>query len=88
LSNQDPVSYLTRALAICEQQLGTDHPNTAASLNNLAMLYQKQGKYAEAEPLFKRALAICEQQLGTDHPDMATLRNNYTMLLQAIRERR
>src|SRR5438105_2585443 len=28
-----------RALAICEQQLGPDHPDTATSLNNLAALY-------------------------------------------------
>jgi len=32
----------------------------AASLDNLALVYQAQGKYAEAEPLFKRALMIDE----------------------------
>jgi tetratricopeptide (TPR) repeat protein len=32
-------------------------------------MYVLQGRYAEAEPLFKRALVIKEQQLGTDHPD-------------------
>ena len=31
---------------------------TRPSLNNLAALYQAQGKYAEAEPLYQRALAI------------------------------
>ena len=30
---------LKRALAIVEQQLGKDHPDTAPSLNNLALLY-------------------------------------------------
>ena len=29
---------------------------TAIALNNLAMLYDNQGKYDEAEPLYKRAL--------------------------------
>lgn len=32
----------------------------AATLNNLAVLYGKRGKYKEAEPLCKRALEIRE----------------------------
>ena len=46
------------------------------SLNNLAVLYTEQGRYAEAEPLYKRALAIDEKALGPDHPDVATALNN------------
>src|SRR6202040_2846756 len=43
---------------------------------NLAMVHQAQGKYAEAEAVFKRALAIREQALGASHPDVAhALRN-------------
>jgi tetratricopeptide (TPR) repeat protein len=33
-------------------------------LNNLAGLYYSQGKYAEAEPLYKRSLQIREKTLG------------------------
>jgi len=33
----------------------------AATLNNLAVLYGKRGKYKEAEPLCKRALQIREK---------------------------
>ena len=33
----------------------------AATLNNLAVLYGKRGKYKEAEPLCKRALSIREK---------------------------
>jgi len=33
----------------------------AATLNNLAVLYGKRGKYREAEPLCKRALSIREK---------------------------
>jgi tetratricopeptide (TPR) repeat protein len=57
-----------RALAIYERVLGSDHPDTATSLNNLAGLLEAQGAYAEAQPLFERSLAICEQVLGSDHP--------------------
>ena len=46
---------------IYEQVLGPDHPDTASSLHNLAAIYDSQGRYAEAEPLYRRALAIREQ---------------------------
>lgn len=37
----------------------------AATLNNLAVLYGKRGKYKEAEPLCKRALEIREKVRGS-----------------------
>jgi tetratricopeptide (TPR) repeat protein len=51
-------------------------------LNNLALLYQAQGKYSEAEPLFKRALAIKEKALGPEHLSVATTLENYAALLR------
>ncbi|MEE8273634.1 MAG: tetratricopeptide repeat protein, partial [Alphaproteobacteria bacterium] len=54
-------SLLKRGLAIREKALGPEHPDVAGSLNNLAALYDAQGKYTEAEPLEKRALAIAEK---------------------------
>jgi tetratricopeptide (TPR) repeat protein len=65
-----------RALVIRERVLGSDHPDVATSLNNLASLYKSQGKYDEAEPLHRRALAIREKSLGSDHPDVAASLNN------------
>ena len=41
------------------------------TLNNLAALYDKQGRHAEAEGLNKRSLAIREEALGPSHPDVA-----------------
>ena len=32
-----------------EKVLGSEHPNVAKGLNNLAALYYNQGKYPEAE---------------------------------------
>ena len=54
-------------LAIC----GNKHPDDATTLNNLALLYSTQGKYEEAEPLYKRSLGIKEKSLGADHPEVA-----------------
>jgi tetratricopeptide (TPR) repeat protein len=36
----------------------------SASLNELAEVYNRQARYAEAEPLYLRALAINEKTLG------------------------
>ena len=60
-----------RVLNWREINSGADHPSTATSLNNLAMLYGNQGLYAKAEPLYQRALAIVEKALGPEHPDTA-----------------
>ena len=65
-----------RALAIQLKVLGEDHPDTAASYNNLAVTLRAQGKYAEAEAMHRHALAILLKALGEDHPDTATSYNN------------
>ncbi len=48
----------------------------------MGIVYRLQGRYAEAEPLYKRALAILEKALGPDHPDVATTLENYAALLR------
>ena len=46
--------YYQRALEIYESKLGQDDPNVAKTKNNLASAYLKQGKYSEAELLYKQ----------------------------------
>ena len=46
-------------------------------------MYFAQGRYAEAEPLYKRALAISEKALGPDHPDVGSSLNNLAMLYES-----
>lgn len=36
-----------RALEIHEEEIGKEHPNVETCLNNLALLYYDQGRYAE-----------------------------------------
>jgi tetratricopeptide (TPR) repeat protein len=65
-------SLLRGALAIDEKTLGSDHPDLAFALNNLAFFYmQVQHNYVKAEPLIQHALAISERTLGPDHADTA-----------------
>ena len=46
-----------RSLAIKEKALSPDHPNMAVSLNNLASLYQAQGRDSDALPFIKRTIS-------------------------------
>src|SRR5947209_2003532 len=59
------VQWAQEALRAAEATFGSEHINVATSLNALAVLYKDQGKYAEAEPLFRRALAIWEKVRGS-----------------------
>jgi hypothetical protein len=49
---------MERTLAIREKVLGPEHPDTAASLHNLAILLVGQGDLVGAQSLLERALAI------------------------------
>ncbi|MCH6545313.1 MAG: tetratricopeptide repeat protein, partial [Deltaproteobacteria bacterium] len=53
------------------------------NLNDQAISYYRDGKYAEAEPLFKRSIAIREKVLGQFHPELAQSLNNLAGLYQA-----
>jgi CHAT domain-containing protein len=51
------------------------------SLNNLAFLYGSQGRYGEAEPLYREALQGSREVLGPRHPDTLATQLNTTALL-------
>lgn len=61
----------------------------AATLNNLAVLYGKRGKYKEAEPLCKRALEIREKvgHIPGPHQWSSTTKpvNNYLIVIKVIK---
>jgi len=77
-----------RALAIREQHLGPEHPDTATILHNLAILQRDTGNVVEAEQLYQRALAIREQHLGPEHPYAANALSNLANLYLAQRRYR
>jgi tetratricopeptide (TPR) repeat protein len=54
----------------------------ATDLNNLALLYDAQGRYADAEPQYQRSLAILEKAFGPEHPNVAASLENYAGLLR------
>ncbi len=53
------------------------------SLEGLAEVFWRQGKFELAEPLCKRCLNIYESVLGVDHDDVGVIANNLAMLYHA-----
>ena len=62
--------------------LGQDHPDTLASMANLASTYRNQGRWEKAEELEVKVMETSKEVLGLDHPDtltsMANLASTYS----------
>ena len=76
-----------RAVLIFEQVLllkkeiyGETHPRVASGLHNLALSYEAQGRYNEAEPLLKQELEIYRNELDEAHPHIAMSLNSLAEL--------
>jgi tetratricopeptide (TPR) repeat protein len=52
------VPLARKALDILRKVLGDEHPHTAACLNELALLYESQGRYADAQPYYWAAFIL------------------------------
>jgi hypothetical protein len=52
--------FLLKTLRTREFVLGASHVQTLETVCELAVLYEAQGRHAEAEPLYQRALEGCE----------------------------
>ncbi|MBU7581466.1 MAG: tetratricopeptide repeat protein, partial [Nostoc sp. TH1S01] len=68
------IKYLNKAVEL-QKELSLEK-DLATSLNNLASLYESQGRYSEAEPLYIQALALYSKLLGEEHPSVAQSLNN------------
>jgi hypothetical protein len=75
---------MRRALAIDEASFGTEHPEVARDLNNLARLLQDTNRLAEAKPLSRRGVEILllfTLNTGQEHPHLNAMLGNYLGLL-------
>src|SRR5262249_17321510 len=64
---QPRLAHLERALALRQAHLGLDHPETIASMRNLAISYSWTARYEEAIDLRQQILAKRKSLLGPDH---------------------
>ncbi len=58
-----------RQIAEREKTLGSDHPGTLTSANNLALALYRLGKFKEAEEADRRALEGRERVTWEEDPD-------------------
>lgn len=70
---EESASLAREVIRIRERVFGTDHWQTADGLRNLAVIYNQQRKYKEAEELYLRALAIRERIPGFENADLEIL---------------
>src|SRR5215472_13507241 len=61
-------------------------PESAANLNDQAVRLQAEGKYSEADALYKKSVAIWESTLGPDDPLVAQSLANRAALYRTIGE--
>ena len=64
--------HLERSVAVREQKLGADHPDTLTSKNNLAVLYQAQGEVRQGRAALPGGARAAREEAGgrpPRHPD-------------------
>jgi tetratricopeptide (TPR) repeat protein len=60
---------LEKALSLRRHLLGEEHPDTLASMGDLAILYRDQSKRVQAELLLAKVLNVQRRVLGADRPE-------------------
>lgn len=70
--------FARHAVAIRKRLYGSEHPDTAADMAALAALIDGQGRYVEAEPLYRYALTVFERH--ERYSDIAAATNNLAVL--------
>lgn len=78
-------SIFRHVLAIQRKKLGSVHPDTLQTLNNLAVTCWNQKKFGEAEALYLEAWDGFEQALGRHHPHTLNEMNNLAVLYTRVR---
>ena len=71
---------LSRAVALKERSLGSDHAAMAEDFHKLGMLNLALENHDRAEELLVRALGIRRQQLGANHPDVLETLNAISLV--------
>jgi tetratricopeptide (TPR) repeat protein len=79
---QQAIPIAKRAVELAKRTWDPEDPNTAETIDNLAVLYANIGEYAEAEPLYQEALRINQKVWGREHPRTVKILNNLGVLYQ------
>jgi tetratricopeptide (TPR) repeat protein len=75
-------THYREALDIKREELGDDHEGVAITLYHLAVLLNRTGRYADAEPLCREALEIRQRRFEPTHAKVV----NAARLLEEIQK--
>ena len=76
-----------RARAIWSKHLGPDHPDTLASMHNVANCYYALGRHPEALKLREETLALMKVKLGLDDPKTLGAMSNLSVSYATVGEK-
>jgi tetratricopeptide (TPR) repeat protein len=81
---REAIPLAQQLVELDQKDLGSEDPDTATALNNLAELYRLAGDYAKAEPFCSEALRIREKVLGHEALGTALSLNNMALIYKDI----
>ncbi|MFK5924004.1 MAG: serine/threonine-protein kinase [Verrucomicrobiota bacterium] len=67
--NKAAITQRERALELRKEELGSEHPDTLATMGSLAYSYSAVGEYEKALALGEETLNLKKKVLGAEHPD-------------------
>jgi tetratricopeptide (TPR) repeat protein len=73
---QEAITFYEKSIKIYKKTLPPNHPDLAASYNNIGGVYDNMGDYSKALSSHEKALEIRQQSLPPNHPDLAASYNN------------
>ena len=73
-------------MGIIRRVLGEEHPNTLASMNNLAQTLHAEGDLAGARKIFEQVLHVSRRVLGEEHPDTVLSACNLLVTLFELKD--
>lgn len=80
----EAIPIMRSAVAMQRAVWGAEpYPDYADALNDLSVILQYKGDYAESEQLLRESLAMTRHLLGDKHPEIARKLQNLGVLLQA-----
>ena len=77
--------YHFKALTIREKVLGTEHPDTATSYNNIGSVYYAQSDYDKALEYFNKACSTFEIVFGLEHPNTKVTLDWINSVIEAMK---
>jgi eukaryotic-like serine/threonine-protein kinase len=77
-----------RAVALRRQELGPGHPETVGTMNDIAIILNHAGRFAEAQKILEEVVAVKRRTLGPEDPVTLRSMNNLatTLAMQGLIE--